>query len=267
VQHIRLGECDVLLEGRVAVITGSAGGLGAAIARRFSEHGAATVLTDVRHEAGVATAATIDRAKYLPLDVTDEAAWKRVVNEVVETYGRLDVLVNNAAILHMGTIAHTPAETFRRVMDVNATGAFLGIQAAIGAMTASGGGSIVNISSVDGILPLNGLSAYVSSKWAMRGLTKSAALELGRLGIRVNCLCPSGGNEAMPAPWSEHLAAHRDELNAYMQSRGIPDGAPLEDSANAALYLASDLARNVSGVDLPVDGGHTAGTYLAAFEI
>ena len=255
----------MLLEGRVALITGSAGGLGAAVARRFAEHGASVVLTDVSHDEGRATAADIDGATYLPLDVTDEHAWPNVVGDVIGAFGRLDVLVNNAAVLHMGTIEHTSAATFRRVLDVNAAGAFLGIQAVIGAMNASGGGSIINISSVDALLPLNGLSAYVSSKWAMRGLTKTAALELGRLGIRVNCVCPSGGNDAMLAPWKDQLSAHAEEMAAYAESRGMPGGARLEDIANVALFLASDLARYVSGVDLPVDGAHTAGTYLTAF--
>jgi 3alpha(or 20beta)-hydroxysteroid dehydrogenase len=232
----------------------------------MADHGATVVIADVLEDEGRAVAESIgSNAYFVSLDVTDEAAWQRAVDHVLQTTGHIDVLVNNAAVLHLGSIQNTDADAFRRVLDVNATGPFLGIRAVVDPMTQRGGGSIINISSVDGLVPLNGMSAYVTSKWGLRGLTKTAALELGRAGITVNCICPTGGNSQMTAPWWDKLARFQDELDSYGQSRGIPRTSRLEEIADAVVFLASDMARFITGIDLPVDGGHTAGNHLEAF--
>jgi 3alpha(or 20beta)-hydroxysteroid dehydrogenase len=253
-----------VLDGKTVLVTGSARGLGAVIARRMADHGATVVVSDVLDDDGRAVAAGIgDAARYEPLDVTDEAAWARVVVGIVERHGRIDCLVNNAAVLHLGTVEHTAPEVFRRVLEVNTTGPFLGIRAVVGPMRAAGGGSIVNVASVDALFGVNALSAYIASKWGLRGLTKTTALELGRDGIRVNTLCPVGGNPEMFAPWGAQLAECADDVAAYVVDRGMPRDPTLEEFADAAVFLASDLARFVTGADIPVDGGHTAGRFIA----
>jgi 3alpha(or 20beta)-hydroxysteroid dehydrogenase len=257
----------MLLEGKTAIVTGAARGTGAAIARRFAAEGARVVLADVRVEEGQATTGRIGLgASFRALDVTDEAGWAELVTDVVTTHGRIDVLVNNAAILHLGAIADTSLDEFRRVFDVNAAGAFAGIAAVAPQMTTQGGGSIVNIASIDALQGMNGLSAYTTSKWAMRGLTKAAAVELGRAGIRVNAVCPAGGNPAMYEPWGERLAEIGPAIAGYMDKRAIPREATTAEIAAVALFLASDLSAMVTGADVPVDGGHVAGDFVAGFD-
>ncbi len=257
----------MLLDGKVAVVTGGARGTGAAIARRFVAEGASVVLVDVDDVGGAATAEGLgDRAAYAHLDVTDEAGWTVLVERTVARHGRIDVLVNNAAILHIGGIDATDGDTLRRVLDVNLVGAHLGVRAVAPFMAAGGGGSIVNVASLDALIGMNGLSAYSASKWGLRGLTKSLALELGRVGIRVNTVCPAGGNPAMFAPWGGGLAALGDGLTHYLADRGIPREADLDEIARAVVYLASDQSGFVTGIDLPVDGGHSAGSHLPGFD-
>ena len=130
-------------------------------------------------------------------------------------------------------------------------------------MKHAGGGAIVNVASVDALVALNGLSAYTASKWGLRGLTKSAALELGRDGIRVNTVCPAGGNDQMFAPWAEQLGSMADETAHYHADRGIPRGARIDEIAD--VFLASDQSRFVTGADIPVDGGQVAGHFIAGF--
>ena len=132
-------------------------------------------------------------------------------------------------------------------------------------MRAQGGGSIVNVGSIDGLIGMNGITAYCTSKWALRGWTKAAALELGRDGIRVNQVCPAGGNVEMYGPWMEKMIPFMDETQAYQEDRGIPGSAPLDVIADAVLFLASDASKSTTGADLPVDGGATAGTFLPGF--
>ena len=255
-----------MLDGRCALVTGAARGVGEAIAQHMAALGATVALGDVLVDEGERAAARIGAAAFfVPLDVTDETAWGRAVDAITARTGRLDILVNNAAILHLGALEHTSAHEFRRVLDVNTVGPFLGIRAVIEPMRRAGGGAIVNIASVDALVPLNGMSAYVASKFGLRGLTKTAALELGRLGIRVNCLCPTGGNPDMTAPWWPALNRHRDELAYYNGARGMPRTSNYAELADAAVFLASDMSRFITGVDLPVDGGHTAGNWLEAF--
>jgi 3alpha(or 20beta)-hydroxysteroid dehydrogenase len=168
------------LAGKVAIVTGAARGAGAAIARRFVGEGARVVLGDVRHEQGRALAKELGAgARYCEHDVASRAQWDAAVAETIAAFGRVDALVNNAAVLHLRTLEHTSEELLQRVLAVNLAGAYLGIQAVIGALKAQGGGSIVNVSSIDGMLGMNGVTAYAASNWGLRGLTKSAAMELG----------------------------------------------------------------------------------------
>jgi 3alpha(or 20beta)-hydroxysteroid dehydrogenase len=257
----------MLLEGKVAIVTGAARGTGEAIARRFVAEGATVALADVRVEQGTAVADSLGAsASFHQLDVTDAEGWASVVDAVMAAHGRIDVLVNNAAILHLGRIETTDLDTFRHVFDVNAAGAYAGIAAVVPHMRAGGGGSIVNIASIDALQAMNGLSAYATSKWAMRGLTKAAAVELGRDGIRVNAVCPAGGNPAMYGPWGAQLADIGPSIGAYMDKRAIPREATTDEIAAVALFLASDLSVMVTGADVPIDGGHTAGDHVAGFD-
>jgi 3alpha(or 20beta)-hydroxysteroid dehydrogenase len=254
------------LAGKIAIVTGAARGTGEAIARRFVAEGARVWLGDLLDARGERVAAELgDAARYVPHDVTSEAQWRRIVERALEAHGRIDVLVNNAAILHIGRIENTPVEVARRVLEVNVLGAFLGLRAVAGAMRAQGGGAIVNVGSIDALLGMNGVSAYAASKWGLRGLAKAAAMELGRDGIRVNTVCPSGGGAELYAPWAERIAAAAGDVGAYLANRGIPGDAPLDEIVAAVVYLASDEARHCAGVDLPVDGGAHAGRFLPAF--
>jgi len=255
----------MLLEDKVVIVTGAARGTGAAVARRCAAEGAAVVVADVDATGGAAVAAGID-ATFEALDVTDAAGWDAVVGRSVERLGTVDVLVNNAAVLHIGGVAATDGDTLRRILDVNLVGAYLGVRSVAPVMEAGGGGAIVNVASLDALVGMNGLSAYAASKWGLRGLTKSLALELGRAGIRVNTVCPAGGNPAMFAPWAEGLGGLGDDLVHYLGDRAIPREADLDEIAAAVVYLASDQARFVTGADLPVDGGHSAGSYVAGFD-
>jgi 3alpha(or 20beta)-hydroxysteroid dehydrogenase len=254
------------LTGKVAIVTGAARGTGAAIARRLAAAGARVVLSDLRHGLGEKVAGGIGGgALYLPLDVAREADWERAVERTLADCGRIDVLVNNAAVLHMGALERTSGDTLRRLLEVNLVGPFLGIRAVLAPMRRQRGGSIVNVGSIDSLLGMNGICAYTASKWGLRGLSKSAALELGREGIRVNSVCPSGGNPEMFAAWQAQLGALADQVEAYSQNRAIPGQSSLESIAEAVLFLASDASRHCAGIDLPVDGGAHAGRFVPGF--
>lgn len=254
------------LENRVAIVTGAARGVGAAIAATLVREGAHVVLTDVLDEQGHEAAGKLGaKAAFAHLDVTREEDWARVVDEILRRHGRVDVLVHNAAILHLGTIENTTAETFRRVLDVNTVGPFLGTRAVVPQMKTQQKGSIVYVSSIDGMVGMNAVTAYSASKFGVRGLAKSAALELGRSGIRANSVCPAGGNFEMYGPWLPKMAGFMEQTAAYNENRGIPGTAPFSAIAEAVLFLASDASSSVTGIDLPVDGGATAGKFIAGF--
>jgi 3alpha(or 20beta)-hydroxysteroid dehydrogenase len=248
------------LDGKVAIVTGAARGQGAAEARLFVEEGATVVLTDLLDDLGCPAADELgERALYVHHDVGNEGDWDRVVAMTVERFGRLDVLVNNAAILHLAALEDTSTADFERVLRVNLVGPFLGMRACIPAMRESGGGSIVNVSSVDGIVGMNGVAAYCSSKFGVRGLTRVGALELGKYGIRVNTLHPGGVDTPMGAP-PEATATEKD---AFFVHHPIPRVGQPRELAYVALFLASDESSYCTGAEFVADGGQITGSRVA----
>lgn len=242
------------LESKVAVITGAARGQGEAEARLFVAEGARVLLADIRDEEGEAVAAELgDAAAYVHLDVTDEDQWAAAIAHAEERFGPVSVLVNNAGILHFKAIDQTDPEDFDRVVRVNVHGVFLGIRAVTPSMVRAGGGSIVNISSTAGLQGLPYLGAYVASKWAVRGLTKTAAMDLGPKGIRVNSVHPGGIDTPM-------VAGTPSDAPFYKRLPVPRMGRP-EEAARVVLFLASDESSYVTGAELAVDGGATCGDY------
>lgn len=239
-------------EGRTVLITGAARGQGAEEARRFAAEGATVVLGDVLDDLGEATAKEIGAAAtYVHLDVTDEASWEEAV---VACGDRLHVLVNNAGVLGAFTpIVKFDLDDFRRTLDINLIGSFLGLKHGGRAIARSGGGAIVNISSVSGMWGTPFAASYVASKWAMRGLTKTAALELGRDGVRVNSVHPGG----VRTPMTE--AVGDDGESDWYRRLPVPRIGNVDDIAAAVLFLASDEAAYITGTELVIDGGALAG--------
>ena len=246
------------LENKVALISGGARGMGAVEARLFAGEGAKVVIGDVLEEEGRQTEAAINEAGgeclFVRLDVTDEADWERAVAAAVTRFGRLDILVNNAGIGRVSNVENTSVEEWDLVMDINAKGVFLGTKAAIPAMRNSGGGSIVNISSIAGLLG-GRTSAYGASKGAVRLLTKSTAIQYAAEGIRCNSVHPGVVESPMTLPDMLNTEAGRQEHAARHPVGRI--GQP-EDVAYGVLYLASDEASFTTGSELVIDGGLTA---------
>ncbi len=245
------------LDQKVALISGAARGMGAAEAVLFAEEGAAVVIGDVLEDLGRRVEAKIaeagGRALFVRLDVTREADWSHAVQEAVERFGGLNVLVNNAAILRTETVLETTEETWDSVMSVNAKGVFLGTKAAIPEMRKAGGGSIINISSGAGITGSQQSAAYHASKGAVRIFTKAAAVQYASDNIRVNSVHPGPIDTAM-------LAASEENRDLTTPGREIPlgrRGRP-EEVAYGVLYLASDESSYVTGSEVVIDGGRTA---------
>lgn len=250
------------LDGKVAIVTGGARGMGAATVRLFVAAGAKVAIADRLEEAGTALAAELgEAARFYPLDVASEASWAETVRRVEAELGPVDVLVNNAGVLLFRSLMQTTLEDYRRVLDVNLVGEFLGIKAVAPGMIRRGAGAIVNISSVDGMKGANGLAAYASSKWGVRGLTRVAAMELGHLGIRVNSVHPGGVDTAM----TNQDGAAREKVDEGFRNIALQRvGAP-EEVARATLFLASDEASYMAGAEVVVDGGMIAGQYYPLF--
>lgn len=246
------------LEQKTAIITGAAQGMGAATARRFVDEGARVVLTDLLDEKGSALADELgERAVFVAHDVADEEAWSAVLGRAEDAFGPVDVLVNNAGVMHWGGIEELDLERTRRLLDVNLLGVMLGARAVVPSMKARGTGSIVNISSVDGLRGVNGLSAYVASKWAVRGFTKSLAYELGPAGIRVNSVHPGGVDTTLGNP----LGRTGDELQVPYRGVPLQRIGESDEIADVTVFVASDEARYVTGAEIAVDGGWSAGTF------
>jgi 3alpha(or 20beta)-hydroxysteroid dehydrogenase len=237
------------LEGKVAIISGAARGQGATEAQRFVAEGARVLLGDVLEADGRDLTERLGpAAAFVRLDVTDAAQWKDAVQTCVATLGAPTVLVNNAGVLGATPIRGGDEAEFRRIVDVNLVGAYLGMRAVAEAMIGAGGGSIVNVSSVAGLRGVDGMAAYSASKFGLRGLTKSAARELAPFGIRVNSVHPGGVATQM-------LATVGDDAFA---GQPIPRRATPDEIANLVLFLASDESSFSTGSEFVADGGSTA---------
>jgi 3alpha(or 20beta)-hydroxysteroid dehydrogenase len=242
------------IEGRVAIVTGGANGLGAAIVRRFVDEGAKVVVADIDVDAGERLVAELGaNTRFRALDVGDEQQWADAIAFTLDEFGRLDVGVNNGGIVMHAALVDMELADYERMVRVNQIGTFLGMRAMAGPMKASGGGSIINTSSVRGIQGANGLLGYAATKFAVRGMTKVAALELGHHGIRVNSIHPGAVatrliGDADPA-----------DVDKYFEDQAIPRIARPYEIANMALFLASDESSYSTGSEFVCDGGVTAG--------
>ena len=253
------------LDGKVALISGSARGQGAAEARLFVREGARVVVSDVLDDEGRALATELgDAAIYAHVDVTVEDEWAAAVRDAEGAFGRLDVLVNNAGIgIPPHPLLDTTTADHHRTIDINLHGVWLGMRAAAPALRRAGGGSIVNISSIDGIVGVAGMASYTASKFAVTGLTKSAALEWGRDGIRVNSVHPG----VISSPMVEQApAAVLARLQQYMDHQPISRMGTPEEVAYLVLFLASDESSYCTGSEFVIDGGHLAGPWREPME-
>ncbi len=249
------------LDGKVALISGAARGMGQAEARLFASEGAKVAVCDVVDGEGKAVAEEIgENAIYQHLDVTAEEQWAEAIDVTCAAFGKLNVLVNNAGIAESAPLEDMSLESYRRVTEVNQTGVFLGMRSVVKAMTEAGGGSILNVSSIDGMIGMNNLMSYVASKWAVRGMTKAAAMELAGRGIRVNSIHPGFILTQMGVPEGVAAADIHGVIDTYatqmapMGRSGTPD-----DIAKLALFLASDDSAYSTGSEFVADGGLTAG--------
>lgn len=242
------------LDGKTALITGAARGQGAAAARRFTAEGAKVMVADVADDDGKALAEEIGTV-YQHLDVSREDDWAAAVRRAEDEFGGLTVLVNNAGILHFSELAHTSLADYERVIGINQIGAFLGMRSVVEPMTRAGGGSIINVSSVEGLAGMPFLVAYTASKFAIRGMTKVAALELGRKGIRVNSVHPGMIDTQMVAD-----AAGGAEIDMAWVGKKVALGrvGKPEEIAQLAVFLASDESSYCTGGEFVADGGATA---------
>lgn len=243
------------LTGKVAIVTGGARGMGEATVRLMVEEGARVLIGDLLDEPGQALATELgDAATYLHMDVTNDNDWKAAV-AAAQKLGTLQVLVNNAAIVMQKTIMDTSQDDFMNIVRINQLSVFLGMQSVFETLKDNGGGSIINISSIDGLQSKNSLTAYSSTKWAVRGMTKAAALEMGKFNIRVNSVHPGGIYTSMHG--SEFMSV--EDANNFYQHHALPRvGLPKEVAALTA-FLASDEATYSTGAEFIADGGWSAG--------
>ena len=246
------------LEGKVALISGGARGMGAEEARIFAREGAKVIIGDISEEDGKAVEAQISeaggQALFVRLDVTEESEWANAVEQAVSHYGKLDVLVNNAGISSRAFTDDTGIDAWDRIMEVNSKGVFLGTRAAVPKMLEAGGGSIINISSIMGLVgSASGHPAYNASKGAVRIFSKAMAVRHGKDNIRVNSVHPG----FMPAMTSG-IAYDQDQRRGSLEQTPLGREGRIEEVANAVLFLASDEASYITGAELAVDGGFTA---------
>ncbi|WNZ06461.1 SDR family oxidoreductase [Streptomyces sp. 11x1] len=236
-------------DGRVAIVTGGARGLGASHVRGLAAEGARVAVCDLLDDEGKALAEEVPHARYCRLDVTDEEAWMSVVRTVEDTLGPVDVLVNNAGIVHFGGVEQQTPVHFRRIVDVNLVGAFLGMHTVLPGMRGRGHGAVVNISSAAGLMGFADGIGYVASKWGVRGMTKAAALDMAGTGVRVNSVHPGVIRTPMGGSASPELFA----------SQPVPRIGEPEEVTRVVLFLASDDASYTTGGEFLVDGGQTIG--------
>jgi len=242
------------LSGKVAVITGGAQGQGAAASRLFVEEGALVVIADVADEPGKALADELgENAHFVHLDVSDEDGWRAAVDETVATYGGIDVLVNNAGILMFSDLTKMPLTDLQKLFNVNVFGCFLGMKTVAPVMIERGGGSIINSSSVEGLAGMSSLVGYTGTKFAVRGMTKAAAMELGPKGIRVNSVHPGMIDTGMVRGYAGEEGMKWGASRVALKRVGQP-----EDIAQMYLFLASDESSFSTGAEFVADGGCTA---------
>jgi 3alpha(or 20beta)-hydroxysteroid dehydrogenase len=242
------------LQGKVAIVTGGAQGQGSAIARAFVAEGAQVFVADVADDQGKALADELgDRARFRHQDVSDEQSWTDLVEEVNATFGPVSVLANNAGVLRFGEIATASLDEVELMWRVNQMGVFLGMRAVVPTMKTNGGGSIINASSVEGLAGMAGCTAYAATKWAIRGMTKCAAMELGGHGIRANSVHPGMIDTPMTRVHGGDVAMEFGASKVPMRRVGTP-----ADIAPVYVFLASDESGYMNGAELAVDGGVTA---------
>ena len=243
--------------GKVALISGGAGGIGSATAKLLAKEGAAVVIGDLLEDEGRAAEAMIaesgGKALFVHLDVTSEESWRNAVQAAVSSFGKLDILVNNAGVSHRAGVEETTSEAWDKVMDVNVKGVFLGTQAAIPEMRKAGGGSIINISSIYGLVGSGGSAAYHASKGAVRIFNKSTAIQYASENIRANSVHPGFIDTPMTRAHHDNPNIHEERVAKTPIGRM---GQP-EDIAAGILYLASDESSFVTGAELVIDGGMT----------
>jgi 3alpha(or 20beta)-hydroxysteroid dehydrogenase len=240
------------LEGKVAIITGAAQGMGASHARRFIEEGAKVVLTDLNEEKGNALAEELgENALFVKQNVASSEDWDMVVAKAESAFGPVNVLVNNAGITMAKSILQTSVEEYRKIVEINQVSVFLGMKTVVPSMQKSGGGSIVNVSSINGIV--GGAIGYTDTKFAVRGMTKAAAMECSNYGIRVNSVHP--GVIATPMVVQEDTKSAVEEFAKHIPLKRV---AQPEEVSNIVLYLASDESSYSTGAEFIVDGGLTA---------
>ncbi|MFL6060515.1 MAG: glucose 1-dehydrogenase [Marmoricola sp.] len=242
------------LAGKVAIVTGGAQGQGAEIARQFVAEGAKVAIADVADELGQALADDLgDDAFFRHHDVSDEDSWTALVAEVAERFGPVSVLANNAGILRFGEIETMTKEEYLGLVNVNQLGTFLGMKAVARTMRKNGGGSIINSSSVEGLAGMASLTGYVATKWAIRGMTKAAAMELGPKQIRVNSIHPGMIDTPMTRPHGGDAAMEFGASRVPLRRVGYPS-----DIAPLYVFLASDESGYINGAEIAIDGGVTA---------
>ena len=240
-------------DGKVVVISGAARGQGAAEAAAFAAEGASVVIGDILDVEGERTAAEIEGARYHHLDVTDEMNWRSVLEITEAEFGRVDVLINNAGIVQFTSVEEVDLADFRLVMDVNVNGTLLGMKTAAPALRRAGGGAIVNISSISGLKGSADSPAYTASKWAVRGLTKAAAVDLAPDGIRVNSVHPG----VIDTPMIRRGQETREILDRHLPRLLIPRLGTPEDVVPVVLFLACAESGYITGAEFVVDGGWT----------
>ncbi|CAA0114440.1 3-alpha-(or 20-beta)-hydroxysteroid dehydrogenase [Halioglobus japonicus] len=240
---------------KVAIVTGGSRGIGEATARLLVERGAKVVIADVLESEGMSLAAELgERAIFQKLDVSVQADWEATLRAACE-FGVLSVLVNNAAILIQATVLDMTEEQFVSSFRVNQLGVFLGMRAVFPALKEAGGGAIVNVSSIDGLQSMNSLTAYSATKWAVRGMTKAAAIEMGKYGIRVNSVHPGGIYTPMHA--SELISV--EEASTFYTDSALPRVGMPEEIARMIAFVASDESSFSTGAEFIADGGTSAG--------
>ena len=249
------------LAGRVALVSGGARGIGRAIAEAFVAEGASVCIGDVRRDLAAHCASDLGpSAMAVDLDVTDETSWSAALSDIDNRLGPVTILVNNAGLAEGAPFDETTLDSYRRVTEVNQTGVFLGMRSVISRMKSAGHGSIINMSSIDGLVGSPRIISYIASKWAVRGMTKAVAMEMGPFGIRVNSIHPGHvitelglPDGVEPSAISAMVESHASR-HAPMQRTGTP-----EEIAAMAVFLASDESSYCTGAEFVVDGGFTAG--------